>query len=236
MRFLRKADERGLTKINWLNSHHTFSFGDYWDPKFVGFSDLLVINDDIVKEGKGFGTHPHKDMEIISIVLSGELEHKDSMGNGSIIKAGEVQKMSAGTGITHSEFNPRDDIPVHFLQIWILPNEDDIKPMYDQKRFDEEEMKNKFRLIVSNGGKNGSIHITQDAAMYQSIIDAGKSAKFDILPDRAYWIHIAEGKVEVDDQVLSAGDGLAVAGEEKVLSFKGVEDKANVLVIDLSSL
>lgn len=234
MKLLRKAFERGHTKTGWLDSWHTFSFGNYFDRSFLGFSDLRVINDDIVESGQGFATHYHDNMEIITVVLSGELEHKDSMGNGSIIKVGEVQKMSAGTGITHSEFNPRKDIPVHFLQIWIIPNEQDISPMYAQKKFGEEQLKNKLHLIASEGGKNESIPVTQDVELYQSFLDVDKKIKYKLNKNRLYWIHVAEGGVEIDDQILATGDGLAIAEEDENLEIKGLDDKSNILIFNLA--
>lgn len=234
MFYLRKAIERGHTKTHWLDSYHTFSFGGYYHPNFMGFSDLRVINDDIVEPGEGFGTHPHDNMEIVSIVLSGALEHKDSMGNGSIIRPGEIQKMSAGSGITHSEFNPSPNEPVHFLQIWLLPSEEDIKPYYEQKKFAQQEMMNKLKLIVAPEGQDGAISIVQDARIFQSILTPGSKIKYQLNPMRKTYIHVAEGGIKIDSEIMSSGDGLAIAEESELLEIEGLADKSNILIFDLS--
>lgn len=233
MYILRPANERGHTDIGWLNSWHTFSFGQYYDPHYMGFSDLRVINDDTVAPGQGFGTHPHDNMEIISIVLSGELEHKDSMGNGTVIKKGEIQKMTAGSGITHSEFNPSSTEPVHFLQIWIIPNVKDLKPSYQQKQLNKQVLTNQLQLLVSPDGRNDSIIISQDAELYQTLLEEDKTTGFDVNRNRKVWIQVAEGAVTVNDHPLVAGDGLAIVDETAQITLRGIDKLSNVLVFNL---
>lgn len=230
---LRPANERGHTQTGWLDSWHTFSFGQYHDPRFMGFSDLRVINDDTIAPGEGFGTHPHDNMEIVSIVLNGELEHRDSMGNGTVIKNGEVQKMSAGSGITHSEFNPSAQKSVHFLQIWILPNILDIPPVYEQKAFSDQELADQLRLIVSPDGRDGSVIINQDAEIYQTVLSAEKRVSFTVDDQRSAWIHIAEGAVAINGHPLVAGDGIAVRDENLDIELRGIDRRSNVLVFNL---
>lgn len=230
---LRPKDERGKTINNWLNSSHTFSFADYFDPAHMGFSDLRVINDDFVDPETGFGAHRHDNMEIISIVLSGALEHKDSTGTGSIIQPGEIQKMSAGTGIVHSEFNPSLKEPVHFLQIWILPDKKGLTPSYEQKAFSRDKMLNKLCLIVSPEGKDESFKINQDAKMYQTIIETDKTVTFDLPEKRKIWIQVALGAIEVNKEIMEAGDGLAIVGEKGKIELKGVDEESNVIIFDL---
>ncbi len=230
---LRPANQRGHTQTGWLDSYHTFSFGDYYDPEFMGFSDLRVINDDIVAPEQGFGAHPHRDMEIVSIVLSGELEHKDSLGNGSVIRPGEIQKMSAGSGIYHSEFNPSATDPVHFLQIWILPNMRALKPSYQQKQFSPQIMTDQLKLIVSPDGREESLIISQDAEIYQTLLNRDKTVSFDINDRRKAWIQIAGGSVMVNDQPMVAGDGLAVADENTPVQIRGVDEQSNIIVFNL---
>lgn len=230
---LRPANERGHTQTGWLDSWHTFSFGQYHDPRFMGFSDLRVINDDTIAPGEGFGTHPHDNMEIVSIVLNGELEHRDSMGNGTVIKNGEVQKMSAGSGITHSEFNPSVQKSVHFLQIWILPNILDIPPVYEQKAFSDQELADQLRLIVSPDGRDGSVIINQDAEIYQTVLGAEKRVSFTVDDQRSAWIHIAEGAVAINGHPLVAGDGIAVRDENLDIELRGIDRRSNVLVFNL---
>lgn len=230
---LRPANERGHTQTGWLDSWHTFSFGQYHDPRFMGFSDLRVINDDTIAPGEGFGTHPHDNMEIVSIVLNGELEHWDSMGNGTVIKNGEVQKMSAGSGITHSEFNPSAQKSVHFLQIWILPNILDIPPVYEQKAFSDQELADQLRLIVSPDGRDGSVIINQDAEIYQTVLGAEKRVSFTVDDQRSAWIHIAEGAVAINGHPLVAGDGIAVRDENLDIELRGIDRRSNVLVFNL---
>lgn len=230
---LRPANERGHTQTGWLDSWHTFSFGQYHDPRFMGFSDLRVINDDTVAPGEGFGPHPHDNMEIVSIVLNGELEHRDSMGNGTIIRNNEVQKMSAGSGITHSEFNPSAQKNVHFLQIWILPNILDIAPVYEQKAFSDRELADRLQLIVSPDGRDGSVIINQDAEIYQTVLGAEKRVSFTVDDQRSAWIHIAEGAVAVNGHPLAAGDGIAVRDENLDIELRGIDRRSNVLVFNL---
>lgn len=207
---LRPSDTRGAVDFGWLKSKHTFSFGSYFDPNFIGFGALRVINEDKVAPSAGFPTHPHEDMEIISYVVSGGLEHKDSIGTGSVIRPGDLQRMSAGTGVRHSEYNASDKDPVHFLQIWIVPNEDGLKPSYEQKAFPEIERQDALRLIGSQDGRNGSVLIHQDVDLYGSLLSAGKSLAYDIAPGRKVWIQVVKGKLSVNDQQLDAGDGLGL--------------------------
>ncbi len=213
---LRQAADRGHTNLGWLNSYHTFSFGEYLDPEHMGFRQLRVINEDRVAPGGGFGAHPHRDMEIISYVLEGQLAHKDSMGNGSTIKPGDVQVMSAGTGVTHSEFNHSQKEPAHFLQIWILPRQKGLKPGYQQKFFGKELKENKFCLIGSPDGKEGSIVIHQDVSLFNAVITKGQDLSYPFLKGRHGWLQVLKGALKVSDQKLEAGDGLAISDETKV--------------------
>jgi hypothetical protein len=216
---VRKSEDRGHAKHGWLDSHHTFSFANYYDPNFTGFRDLLVINEDRVQPGQGFGKHPHRDMEIISYVLEGELAHKDSMGSGSVIRPGDVQRMSAGRGVIHSEFNHSQEKPVHFLQIWITPSKDGISPSYEEKKFSAEEKKNRLRLIVSPAGEEGSLSINQDARLYSSLLDEGKSVSYDYKPGRHGWVQVARGAIELNGTLLKEGDGAAIS-DVKSLQIK----------------
>lgn len=228
---LRRADERGHANHGWLDSYHTFSFGSYYDPGHLGFSNLRVINDDTVAPGMGFDTHGHNDMEIISYVLDGALEHKDSMGNGSVIRPGEVQRMSAGTGITHSEFNPSSTEPVHFLQIWLEPNRTGVKPEYDQRHFPLEDRNGRFVLLVSPDGRDGSIATYQDAMLYGALLHAGVSLTHEIKEDRRAYLHVARGAVSVAGQRLEQGDGLKIQRQDNI-EMIGV-DAAELLLFDL---
>ncbi len=228
---VRKSDTRGRTEIGWLKSWHSFSFGEYYDPDNRGISDLRVINDDIVVPAMGFGTHPHRDMEIFTYVLSGELEHKDSMGNGSVIRPGDVQVMNAGTGVTHSEFNPSKENPVHLLQIWILPPKKDLPPSYQQKNFSDEEKKGKLRLILSPTGENGSLTLHQSARVYAGLFDGNQTAKLTLESKRTGYVHVATGEIEVAGKVLKAGDAI-VCTDEKEIQFKNGR-QAQVLAFDL---
>lgn len=228
---LRKASERGYANHGWLRSYHTFSFANYYDPNYMGFRDLRVINEDRVIGGDGFGTHPHRDMEIISYVLEGALEHKDSMGNGSVIRPGDVQIMSAGTGITHSEYNHSADELLHFLQIWILPDRRGFSPSYEQKFYAEAEKQNQLRLIVSPDGRDGSITIHQDVNIYASVLDADSKVVFPVNPERYVWLQIERGELMLGDMLLEAGDGAAISGAEP-LELVGKE-KAEFLLFDL---
>lgn len=230
---VRKSEERGSTKLYWLDSKHTFSFANYIDVEHMGFGPLRVINDDTVAPSEGFGLHPHDNMEIISIVLSGELEHRDSIGNTSIMKVGDIQKMSAGTGVFHSEFNASDREPVHFLQIWIMPNVQNISPSYGQKHFPKETMLNKLCLICSLEGEDNAFKIYQDARVYESVIEKDKSLTYSLKPDRRIWIQIASGSVLIRDMKLVAGDGLAVKDEDGILSITGLDDESVILIFDM---
>ena len=230
---IRPANERGLANLGWLNSRHTFSFGHYYDPQFMGFGPLRVINEDRVKPGQGFGTHGHSDMEIISYVLDGALEHKDSLGTGSIIRPGDVQRMSAGTGVRHSEFNASDTDPVHFLQIWILPEEDGLEPSYEQKRFSNEEKQGALRLVGSRDGRDGSVTIHQDVNLYSSLLGAGDTVSFELGDGRSGWVQVARGSVRLNGNELAAGDGVALRGAQTV-SIDGI-DGAEILLFDMGS-
>jgi quercetin 2,3-dioxygenase len=228
---LRQAHERGHAQHGWLESYHTFSFADYYDPRHMGFRALRVINEDRVQPGRGFGTHPHRDMEIISYVLEGALEHKDSLGTGSVITPGEVQRMSAGTGVTHSEFNPSRSELVHFLQIWILPERAGLPPGYEQRAFPAGEKRGKFRLVASRDGREGSVTIHQAVDLYTSVLAPGEAVTHRLAPGRSAWVQVARGAVTLNDTALSAGDGAAVS-EETVLTVTA-KDQAEVLLFDL---
>ena len=228
---LRKANERGHADHGWLNSYHTFSFANYYDPQWMGFRSLRVINDDRVAASGGFGTHPHRDMEIISYVLEGALEHKDSMGNGRVIKPGEFQYMAAGTGVAHSEYNPSKQEPVHFLQIWIQPDRAGTLPAYGERAYSGADA-GRLHLVASKAGRDGSIAINQDADLWLAKFKGNESVTHKLQPNRHAWIHVAEGNVEVNGKPLSAGDAAALSEEVKVdLVGKG---EAQVLVFDLN--
>lgn len=228
---LRRAADRGVANFGWLDSRHTFSFGHYHDPKQVGFSDLLVINDDRVQPGMGFGTHPHRDMEIFSYVLEGALEHKDSMGTGSVIRPGDVQMMSAGTGITHSEFNHSREEPVHFLQIWIVPDRLRVAPRYQQKTFAAGEKRGRLRLIISPDAADGTVGVYQDTRVYAGLFDGAEQAGFNLPSGRYAYVHVARGTLRLNDTMMEAGDGARIRNE-RTLSFGGGQD-AEVLLFDL---
>ena len=228
---VRRAYERGHANHGWLDSYHTFSFANYYDPSFMGIGNLRVINDDTVAAGAGFGTHGHRDMEIVSYVLDGALEHKDSMGNGSVIRPGDVQRMSAGTGVTHSEFNHSHEHPVHFLQIWLQPNTRGVAPGYDQKHFPVEQRRGRWVLLVSPDGRDGSIASNQDALLYSTLIAPGESLKLRLDPDRRGYLHLARGRLSVGDTSLNSGDGLALP-QQGELTLKGIDD-SEVLLFDL---
>jgi hypothetical protein len=232
---LRRSEDRGHFDHGWLDTRHTFSFADYRDERFMGFSDLRVINEDRVKPGRGFGTHGHRDMEILSYVLEGELGHRDSMGNGSTIRPGEVQRMSAGTGVTHSEMNPSPDHPVHFLQIWILPAEQGIRPGYEQRAFPEAERRGRLRLLASADGRDGSVTLHQDAAMLGAILAPGDHVRHEIPSGRVAWVQVARGEVSVNGKDLRAGDGLAAVDEAALEIRGGGSGDADVLVFDLAA-
>jgi redox-sensitive bicupin YhaK (pirin superfamily) len=229
---VRRSADRGQTEIGWLDSKHSFSFGDYHDARAMGFRSLRVINEDRVRAGQGFGTHPHRDMEIISYVLEGQLAHKDSMGNGSIIRPGEVQRMSAGTGVLHSEHNPSKGEGVHFLQIWLLPEKRNLQPGYEQKAFSAEERRGKLRLVASRDGRDGTVTVHQDALMYAGLIDAGQTVEHAIAPGRGAWVQVVRGSVEANGLKLSQGDGAALEGEKSVRIASG--EAAEVLLFDLA--
>ena len=229
---VRKAEERGHFNHGWLDTYHTFSFDQYYDPRFMGFRSLRVINEDRVDPGRGFPTHGHRDMEIITYVLEGGLAHKDNMGNGSVIRPGDVQKMSAGTGVRHSEANPSADESVHLLQIWILPEETDIEPAYEQVKFEDEEKRGRLRLVGSPGGEDGSVTIRQDARLYSTLLGPGERVTHELAAGRHAWVQVARGSVELNGQTLKQGDGAAVSNESK-LTLVGTEP-AEVLLFDLA--
>jgi quercetin 2,3-dioxygenase len=229
---LRKAEERGHANHGWLDSYHTFSFASYYDPAHMGFRSLRVINQDRVQGGMGFGTHPHKDMEIISYVLEGALEHKDSMGNGSVIQAGEVQRLTAGTGITHSEFNHSKTERAHFLQIWLLPSQANLEPGYEQKHYSAAEKRDRLLLVASSDGRDGSVTVNQDISLYATVLSNGAQVTHAVEPGRYAWVQVARGKALLNGQTVKEGDGVAIsqAGD---LNLVGVGN-AEVLVFDLA--
>lgn len=229
---IRKAEERGHFDFGWLNTYHTFSFGDYYDPSHMAFRSLRVINEDMVAPGRGFPTHGHRDMEIVTYIISGALEHRDSMGSGSIIRRGDAQRMSAGTGVRHSEANPSRDEPVHLLQIWIRPEREGLSPEYEEKKFADEEKQNSLRLIVSPDGAAGAVRIHQDARIYASVLDEGKSVTHQIPTDRHAWLQVAGGVVEVNGTKLKHGDGAAVSQESQLTIVAG--EPSEVLLFDLA--
>jgi quercetin 2,3-dioxygenase len=231
MKTIRRANERGHAEHGWLDSYHTFSFADYYDPEWMGFRTLRVINDDLVMPAMGFGTHPHRDMEIITYVLSGALQHKDSMGNGRIIRPGEVQYMAAGTGVQHSEFNPSKDEAAHFLQIWIQPERKGLKPRYGERSL-ADAPKGRFNLVVSKAGRDGSLAINQDADLYLARLEPGNEASHALKPDRHAWVHVAEGEVKLNGDTLKAGDAAALSGEPKVQLVAA--KPSQVLLFDLN--
>jgi redox-sensitive bicupin YhaK (pirin superfamily) len=228
---IRKSEERGHADHGWLNSHFTFSFADYYDPQHMGFRTLRVINDDIVAPGQGFGAHPHRDMEIITYILSGALEHKDSMGNGRIIRPGEIQYMAAGAGVTHSEFNPSPSDPVHLLQIWILPDKKGAKPDYAERNFTKAET-GKLHLAVSKNGRDGSIPINQDADLFFAKLNSGDKVNYSFKPNRHGWLHVAEGEIGLNDLKLKAGDAVAFS-DEKQFSLNA-KTPSQILFFDLN--
>lgn len=240
---IRPANARGVANFGWLDSRHTFSFGEYYDPNHMGFADLRVINEDKVSPGKGFGTHGHRDMEIISYVLEGALEHKDNIGNGSVIRPGDVQRMSAGTGIMHSEYNSSKTDPVHFLQIWILPEQKGIEPGYEQKTFAPEEKHGTLRLVGSRDGRDGSVTIHQDVNLYATSLHEGETVNHRLADGRVAWVQVARGSVQLNDQTLTAGDGAAIClsaarsaiAQLEQISLQGTSNDAEVLLFDLAA-
>jgi redox-sensitive bicupin YhaK (pirin superfamily) len=229
---IRKAGERGHADHGWLDTHHTFSFADYYDPKHMGFGPLRVINDDTVAGGGGFPPHGHRDMEIISYVIEGALAHKDSMGNGSVIKPGDVQRMSAGPGVRHSEYNDSKTEPVHFLQIWIQPKAAGLPAGYEQKFFSEDDKRGVLRLVASPDGAEGSVRIQQDVRMYASVLEGDQAVQLTIASGRKGWLHVVTGAVLVNGHSLEAGDGLAIEGEEALRVSSG--SKGEVLLFDMA--
>jgi len=229
---IRKSEERGHLKHGWLDTYHTFSFDQYYDPAHMHFRSLRVINEDRVAAGKGFPTHSHRDMEIITYILSGGLEHRDSMGNGSVIRPGDVQRMSAGTGVAHSEFNPSDSEPVHLLQIWIMPRARNLPSSYEQKAFSKDERRNQLRLVASDDGSNGSVTIQQDAKVYAAILDGDRAIEHTLPDNRYAWLQVARGNLNVNGHELTQGDGAAISRER---SLKLVSpDEAELLLFDLA--
>jgi redox-sensitive bicupin YhaK (pirin superfamily) len=229
---IRKSEARGHANHGWLDTHHTFSFADHYDPAHMGFRSLRVINEDHVGPGEGFPAHSHRDMEILTYILEGGLQHRDSMGKGSVIRPGDVQRMSAGTGVTHSEFNASKKEPVHFLQIWILPSRSGIPPGYEEKHFAEAERKGRLRLIASPEGTEGSLTVHQDARVYAGLLNPGDSVQHLLGPGRHAWVQVARGKLRLGNEPLSAGDGAAVSDQGKLTLT--AESPAEVLLFDLA--
>jgi redox-sensitive bicupin YhaK (pirin superfamily) len=229
---IRKSDERGHLNFGWLDTYHTFSFGEYYDPHNMGFRSLRVINEDFVAAGRGFPTHGHSDMEIVTYILDGALEHRDSMGNGSVIRPGDVQRMSAGTGVRHSEKNSSAEESVHLLQIWILPAEQGTEPGYEQKGFAEEERRGRLRLVASPDGRDGSVTIRQDASLYATLLEAGQSVEHTLGAGRHAWAQVARGAVEINGHSLAQGDGAAASEEERLVIT--ASEPAEVLLFDLN--
>jgi len=228
---VRPADARGVANFGWLDSRHTFSFGEYHDPRYMGFSDLRVINDDRIAGGGGFPTHPHRDMEIVTYVIEGGLAHKDSLGNGAVIRPGEVQRMSAGTGIRHSEFNESRTDPVRLLQIWLLPEKQGLSPGYEQKEFPAAARRNRLALVGSRDGRDGSVTIHQDVSLYAGLIEAGAAVEHSLAPGRRAWLQVARGAVELNGVKLSEGDGAATRDETR-LAIRATSP-ADLLLFDL---
>jgi redox-sensitive bicupin YhaK (pirin superfamily) len=228
---VRRSQERGHIDHGWLNTYHSFSFDQYYDPRFMGFRSLRVINEDFVAPARGFPTHPHRDMEIITYILEGALAHRDSMGNGSVIAPGDVQRMSAGTGVRHSEANGSETESVHLLQIWIVPSEQGIAPGYEQKKFDDEEKRGRLRLVASRDARAGSVTIHQDVDVYAALLDTSQSVTHELAAGRGAWLQVARGAVELNGQSLTQGDGAAVEDESQ-LKIVGTE-AAEILLFDL---
>lgn len=229
---IRKAADRGHANYGWLDTYHTFSFGSYHDPDHAGFRSLRVMNEDFVAPGRGFGTHPHADMEIVTCVLEGALEHKDSMGNGEVLRPGEFQRMTAGTGITHSEFNPSAEEPVHLYQIWLHPERRGLEPSYEQRAFPDAELHNRLRVVASPDRAQGSLLIHLDARIYMSEIDAGVSLEHSLEEGRHAWLQVLRGSVSLNAELLSSGDGAAISGERRLAI--AADDGARLLLFDLA--
>lgn len=234
MLIVRHAKQRGHANHGWLDSHHTFSFASYYDPAYMGFRNLRVINEDRVQPGQGFGTHPHRDMEIVSYVLDGALEHKDSMGTGSTIRPGDVQRMSAGTGVRHSEYNASKSDAVHFLQIWIMPAKLGIQPSYEQKTFSSEDKRGKLRVVASPDGRDGSVTVHADAIIRAGVFGPGDRAELEVGSGRNVWVQVARGSLTVNGTVLAAGDGASVTNEARIVVEGGEGGEGEVLVFDLA--
>jgi redox-sensitive bicupin YhaK (pirin superfamily) len=234
MIYIRKSEDRGHAEHGWLSARHSFSFADYHDPRFMGFGDLRVINEDRVAPGGGFPTHGHRDMEIVTYILEGALEHKDSMGNTAVIRPGEVQRMTAGTGVRHSEFNASRTEPVHLLQIWILPERPNLAPGYEQTAFPAEERQGKLRLVASRDGREGSVTIHQDAALYASLLANGETVTFKPAEGRKQWLQVARGTVTVNGNALKQGDAIAMAEEPEITVTGAIQgENAEILLFDL---
>jgi len=229
---IRHAEDRGHENHGWLDSRHTFSFADYYDPKFTGFRSLRVLNEDRVQPGEGFGTHSHRDMEIISYVLEGALAHKDSTGSQSVIRRGTVQRMSAGKGVSHSEFNASQTEPVHFLQIWFTPERAGLRPSYEERTYSDDDMRGRWRLVASRGARDGSVNVHQDLEIHAARLGTGDSISYTPLPGRHVWLQVARGAVAVNDSRLKAGDGAAIVGEARIEIT--ASDNAELLLFDMA--
>jgi redox-sensitive bicupin YhaK (pirin superfamily) len=229
---IRRSKERGHFDHGWLNTYHTFSFDQYYDPRYMGFRSLRVINEDFVAPGRGFPTHGHRDMEIVTYILEGALKHEDSMGNGSIIRPGDVQRMTAGTGVRHSEKNSSDTERVHLLQIWILPNAENLTPGYEQKAYSDEERRGQLRLIASGDGRDDSVHLNQDVSLFASLLDVDQEVEREMDSKRYGWIQVARGSITVNDEKAEQGDGIVSVGESK-LTIKA-QEPAEILLFDLA--
>src|SRR5271167_2176518 len=231
---IRPSGERGHADLDWLDTYYTFSFANYYDPKHMGFRDLRVINEDRVSADSGFGMHPHRDMEILTYIIEGEVSHRDSMGRGATIRQHDVQRMSAGTGVMHSEVNQSKQ-PVHLLQIWLLPESEGLKPSYEDRTFSVEEKQNQLRLIASHDGREGSTTINQDASVYASLLDSGKTLKLALKPGRHAWVQLVRGELDVNGTKLAKGDGAAISGESQLqLTSAGGNGQAEFLIFDLA--
>jgi len=229
---IRRSNERGKANYGWLDTNYTFSFSDYYDPRFMGFRDLRVINEDYIEPAQGFPKHGHRDMEIITYMISGELSHRDSMGNGETIHPNEVQRMTAGTGVLHSEYSSPTD-KTHLLQIWILPEKNGLEPGYEQKYFAPEDKQGKLRIVASRGGDDGSVKINQDVKLYSSILNSGKQVSYELSDGRHGWIQVISGAIDVNGHTLTAGDGAAISGET-LLKIAATDDKSEFLLFDLN--
>ncbi len=229
---IRRSEERGAANYGWLDTKYTFSFSDYYDPRFMGFRDLRVINEDHIAPAQGFPKHGHRDMEILTYIISGELSHKDSMGNGTTIRPSEVQRMTAGTGVLHSEYSSETE-KTHLLQIWILPEKENLEPGYEQIYFPAEEKLGKLKLVASRGGSDGSVHINQDVSFYSSILSNGEEIEHKLTENRYAWLQLISGKIELNGEILSPGDGAAIS-EEKILKIKSLNSETEFLLFDLN--